>query len=138
MREFDLNIERVLENWTVAHALREVIANALDEQALTGTRDPQIFRDAQPASSFRFLVIDDPVQAMDPAKVDGLARVLESTAVGRQVIVFTHDNRLAQAVRAPPHCLPDRPSKQPWPKYGRPSRRQPKCPAAPRDRSSCA
>jgi len=35
IREFDLNIERVLENWTVAHALREVIANALDEQALT-------------------------------------------------------------------------------------------------------
>jgi len=52
-----------------------------------------------PASPFRFLVIDDPVQAMDPAKVDGLARVLESTASGRQVIVFTHDNRLAQAVR---------------------------------------
>jgi hypothetical protein len=47
MREFDLNIERVLENWTVAHALREVIANALDEQALTETREPQIFRDAQ-------------------------------------------------------------------------------------------
>jgi hypothetical protein len=22
-REFDLNIERVLENWTVAHAIRE-------------------------------------------------------------------------------------------------------------------
>ena len=52
-----------------------------------------------PASPFRFLVIDDPVQAMDPAKVDGLARVLEATASGRQVIVFTHDNRLAQAVR---------------------------------------
>jgi hypothetical protein len=45
-REFDLNIERVLENWTVAHALREVIANALDEQALTRTREPEIFRDA--------------------------------------------------------------------------------------------
>src|SRR6266702_7781375 len=28
-REFDLNIERVLEKCTVAHALREVIANAL-------------------------------------------------------------------------------------------------------------
>lgn len=36
VRQFDLNIERVLEHWTVAHALREVIANALDEQALTG------------------------------------------------------------------------------------------------------
>jgi hypothetical protein len=47
MREFDLNIERMLENWTVAHALREVIANALDEQALTDTREPQIFRDAE-------------------------------------------------------------------------------------------
>ena len=46
-REFDLNIERVLENWTVAHALREVIANALDEQALTGTAEPQIFQDAE-------------------------------------------------------------------------------------------
>ena len=52
-----------------------------------------------PASPFRFLVIDDPVQAMDPAKVDGLARVLERTADGRQVVVFTHDNRLADAVR---------------------------------------
>ena len=44
------------------------------------------------ASPFRFLFIDDPVQAMDPAKVDGLARVLESTAAG-QTIVFTHDYR---------------------------------------------
>jgi hypothetical protein len=52
-----------------------------------------------PDSPFRFLVIDDPVQAMDPAKVDGLARVLEKAAADRQVIVFTHDNRLAQAVR---------------------------------------
>jgi hypothetical protein len=46
-REFDLNIERVLENWAVAHALREVIANAIDEQALTGTQDPEIFRDSR-------------------------------------------------------------------------------------------
>jgi AAA domain, putative AbiEii toxin, Type IV TA system len=52
-----------------------------------------------PASPFRFLVIDDPVQAMDPAKVDGLARVLEKAAADRQVIVFTHDNRLPEAVR---------------------------------------
>jgi hypothetical protein len=44
-REFDLNIERVLENWTVAHAIREVIANALDEAALTGTHEPEIARD---------------------------------------------------------------------------------------------
>jgi hypothetical protein len=47
LRKFDLNIERVLEHWKVAHALREVIANALDEAALTGTADASIFKDEQ-------------------------------------------------------------------------------------------
>ncbi|WP_227980315.1 AAA family ATPase [Nocardia spumae] len=51
-------------------------------------------------SPFGFVMIDDPVQAMDPAKVDGLARVLAAVArSGRQVVVFTHDERLAEAVR---------------------------------------
>ncbi|NEW40370.1 AAA family ATPase [Nocardia cyriacigeorgica] len=50
-------------------------------------------------SPFRFVMIDDPVQAMDPAKVDGLARVLATVAWTRQVVVFTHDERLAEAVR---------------------------------------
>jgi hypothetical protein len=50
-------------------------------------------------SPFGFLVIDDPVQAMDPAKVDGLARVLSSVAATRQVVVFTHDDRLPAALR---------------------------------------
>ena len=44
-RQFDLNIEKVLEHWTIAHAMREIIANALDEQALTGTADPEITQD---------------------------------------------------------------------------------------------
>jgi hypothetical protein len=52
-----------------------------------------------PDSPFRFVIIDDPVQSMDPAKVDGLARVLERTAESRQVIVFTHDDRLPEAIR---------------------------------------
>lgn len=50
-------------------------------------------------SAFRFVVIDDPVQSMDPARVDGLARVLEKTAQTRQVSVFTHDDRLPDSVR---------------------------------------
>ncbi|RJO79980.1 hypothetical protein D5S18_01655 [Nocardia panacis] len=50
-------------------------------------------------SPFRFVMIDDPVQAMDPAKVDGLATVLAAVAWTRQVVVFTHDERLAEAVR---------------------------------------
>jgi len=56
-------------------------------------------RATAPDSPFRFLVIDDPVQSMDPAKVDGLARLLSEVARDRQVIVFTHDDRLPQALR---------------------------------------
>ncbi|MBT2392329.1 AAA family ATPase [Streptomyces sp. ISL-1] len=50
-------------------------------------------------SPFKFLVIDDPVQSMDPEKVDGLARVLDIYAQHRQVVVFTHDTRLEEAIR---------------------------------------
>jgi hypothetical protein len=50
-------------------------------------------------SPFRFVIIDDPVQSMDPSKVDGLARVLAGLAEKRQVVVFTHDSRLPDAVR---------------------------------------
>lgn len=50
-------------------------------------------------SPFRFVVIDDPVQSMDPSKVDGLAKVLERAAGKRQVVVFTHDDRLPDAIR---------------------------------------
>jgi hypothetical protein len=49
-------------------------------------------------SPFGFLVIDDPVQALDVRKVDGLAQLLSDIAVTRQVIVFTHDERLPDAV----------------------------------------
>lgn len=45
MKKFDLNIDRMLENWDAFHAVREIIANALDEQALTGTREISIARD---------------------------------------------------------------------------------------------
>ena len=39
---FDLNIETVLEHWPVSNAVREFIANALDEHEITGTELPEI------------------------------------------------------------------------------------------------
>lgn len=42
MKQFDLNIEKILENWETYHAIREIIANALDEQLLTNTKDVEI------------------------------------------------------------------------------------------------
>lgn len=50
-------------------------------------------------SPFGFVVIDDPVQSMDPRKVEGLARVLAVVAETRQVVVFSHDTRLPDALR---------------------------------------
>lgn len=47
MKQFDLNIEKILEDWDVFHALREVIANALDEQTLTHTAEVEIKVDTQ-------------------------------------------------------------------------------------------
>lgn len=44
-RLFDLNIEKILEAWESAHAVRELIANAIDEQQLTGTRDIDVSKD---------------------------------------------------------------------------------------------
>ena len=41
---FDLNSGEVLEHWPTAFAIREVIANALDEQAITGTQTPDVLR----------------------------------------------------------------------------------------------
>jgi hypothetical protein len=41
-KKFDLNIEEILEDWEVYHAVREIIANALDEEVLTKTRPIEI------------------------------------------------------------------------------------------------
>ncbi len=41
---FDLNIEQVLEHWEPEHAVREIIANALDEQELSQSEPIQIYK----------------------------------------------------------------------------------------------
>lgn len=50
-----------------------------------------------PATPFGFVIVDDPVQAMDEVRVDGLAYVLSEVGKTRQVVVFTHDARLPEA-----------------------------------------
>lgn len=44
-RTFDLNIETVLENWTVADAIREIIANAEDETIIANSKPVEIYKD---------------------------------------------------------------------------------------------
>ncbi|WP_216822414.1 hypothetical protein [Francisella tularensis] len=45
MKKFDLNIEKILENWEMHHAIREIIANAIDESILSKTQGVQIFKE---------------------------------------------------------------------------------------------
>ena len=45
VKKFDLNVEEILENWEVSHAIREIIANALDEQKLTNSEEITIFKE---------------------------------------------------------------------------------------------
>ncbi len=47
MKKFDLNIEKMLQDWEIYHAVREIIANALDEKLLTKTKDIEIVQDKQ-------------------------------------------------------------------------------------------
>lgn len=56
-------------------------------------------RATSPQSPFRFVVFDDPIQAMDPSKIDGFLQVLTDLSRDRQVVVFTHDDRLPSAIR---------------------------------------
>ena len=45
LKKFDLNIEKILEDWEVYNAIREIIANAMDEGLLTGQGKLDIFKD---------------------------------------------------------------------------------------------
>jgi len=47
VKKFDLNVEKILEDWDTYHAIREVIANAIDEQLLTDSREIEISKDKQ-------------------------------------------------------------------------------------------
>lgn len=43
--KFDLNMEDVLEAWKISDAIREIIANALDEQKITKTKNIEIYNE---------------------------------------------------------------------------------------------
>jgi hypothetical protein len=102
IRQFDLNIERVLEHWTVAHALREIIANALDDQALTGTTDPTIFKDAEGAwhikDSGRGIRYEHLTQNENQEKLKNPGLVIGKFGVGLKDALATCDRHHIQVV----------------------------------------
>ena len=39
---FDLNVQKILQDWKISDALRELMANAFDEAQLSQTSEPKI------------------------------------------------------------------------------------------------
>lgn len=97
LRAFDLNIEEVLENWEVEHALREVIANALDEQVLSNTADMEITKDKDGIwhirDSGRGLRIEHFTLNENQEKLNALAGVIGKFGVGLKDALATFYRR---------------------------------------------
>ncbi|HXR04587.1 MAG TPA: hypothetical protein VN836_07750 [Verrucomicrobiae bacterium] len=107
MKNFDLNIDKILENWEVFHAVRELIANAIDEQILTNTRKPMIFQDEagwwHVRDFGRGLRYQDLIQTENPEKLEH-ANLIGKFGIGLKDALATFDRRPAftneSAVRA--------------------------------------
>lgn len=85
-RLFDLNIKKILEAWDNAHAVRELIANALDEQVLSDTAEPTIRRDEAGVWTIRDygrgLRYEHFTQNENPEKLKAVGRVIGKFGVG--------------------------------------------------------
>jgi hypothetical protein len=86
VRHFDLNIEKILEGWETCHAVREIIANALDEQILSGTTDVQITQDGDGSWHIRDfgrgLKYEHLTQNENQEKLNNPSRVIGKFGVG--------------------------------------------------------
>ncbi|CDO04274.1 hypothetical protein BN988_02828 [Oceanobacillus picturae] len=97
MKKFDLNIEKVLEHWTIPHALREIIANALDESILTNTKEPLIFKDKDNKWHIkdfgRGLKYEHLTQNENKEKIENPDKVIGKFGVGLKDAMATFDRR---------------------------------------------
>lgn len=86
-KEFDLNMEEeLLEAWDSSDGIRELIANALDEAALSDTAEPEIFKDDEGRWHIRDygrgLTHQDLTQGEDEEKLNNPDKVIGKFGVG--------------------------------------------------------
>ncbi len=96
-RLFDLNIEKILEAWTNAHAVRELIANALDEQILTASADVDILKRSDGAWAIqdygRGLRYEHFTQNENAEKLANVGKVIGKFGVGlKDALATLHRN----------------------------------------------
>ena len=104
---FDLNIEEVLENWEVYHAIREVISNALDEKLITDSQDIEIYPD-QNGEGFhirdfgRGINISHFTQNENPEKIGGPSGIIGRFGVGlKDALATFHRNGITPVIKSP-------------------------------------
>lgn len=94
VKKFDLNIEEVLEDWEIHHAIREIIANALDEQVLTDTGEIEITEDGNTfiiRDYGRGLKYEHLTQNENEEKISNAERVIGKFGVGLKDAMATFD-----------------------------------------------
>ena len=102
---FDLNVEKILDHWDVPEAVREVIANALDEQALSGTPETEIVKrkDGWHVRDFgRGLRYQHLTQNENPEKRRRSELVVGKFGVGlKDALATFHRRGIGVAIRSP-------------------------------------
>jgi len=96
-RLFDLNIEKILEGWELCHAARELISNALDEQALSSTKEITIAGVSERTWKIRDygrgLRYEHLTQKENEEKLDNSAKVIGRFGVGLKDALATFSRR---------------------------------------------
>ncbi len=94
-RLFDLNIKKILEAWDNGHAVRELIANALDEQTLSGSGGVEIAKDAEGVWCIRDhgrgLRYEHFTQNENPEKLKAVGLVIGKFGIGLKDAMATLD-----------------------------------------------
>ena len=104
-RLFDLNIEKILEAWESAHAVRELIANAIDEQQLTDTPNIEVFKtdygDWTIRDFGRGLRYEHFTQNENAEKLQNAGKVIGKFGVGlKDAMATLHRNGVAVIIRS--------------------------------------
>jgi len=106
MTPFDLNMEEVLENWEPFHAIREIIANALDEQLMTDTEEIEISESSEKSGWHirdfgRGIQIEHFTQNENPEKYAGSKGIIGKFGVGlKDALATFHRNGIEPVIRS--------------------------------------
>lgn len=101
MKHFDLNIDKILESWELHHAVRELIANAVDEAMLTTSPAPDISKDDSGwwriRDFGRGLRYQDLIQSENPEKLQN-PHVIGKFGIGLKDALATFERKQVQVL----------------------------------------